>query len=576
MKKIALFLIAAAPVFTAVAQPSKLVNTINYLRDFNSSHEIESLTKAKENIDLASANPETKDMAKTQKLRAEVYVTIFDNDLRLETEKLNVIGKKKEEIIKLYGQPLNIVTTTDVQGASELLDYKNFYFYIGSKGTVISAKEITTTGQKSEFSPNKINLLAYQSASSASLSEAYTACIYGKSVDTKGNYTSDFTTFTTRIASHYENKAIADYNAKKYADALPSFEKAYEINGAFSKSNSSFDVTYSEENGGTAQITGVSVGWSTSFFARKGALLSISAQVKKGNAVTAVIYVNNQIYKKLTSTGDFVAASVNGTLEADANIKYAVYGNGIVSAEDTTTLANCALVADRGAIYDKAKLYYQKMIDINQGFGNTYSSLVNVYLMMKDTVGGMDMLKKGRVAYPNDINLVITETNYFLKTNNSKEALNNLNIALTAKPKDANLYLVRGNIYDNLANPKDAAGKDMEKPKDYNEKLKLAESDYQKAIELKPDYFDAMYNLGVLYNNHGVALNKIADKITDNAKYKEANDLATAEFSKALPVLEKALEVNPKDRNTMYALKQIYARMQLLDKLKAMNEKLKN
>ena len=417
MKKIALFLIAAAPVFTAVAQPSKLVNTINYLRDFNSSHEIESLTKAKENIDLASANPETKDMAKTQKLRAEVYVTIFDNDLRMETEKL--------------------VSIND---------------------------------------PNKRSLAAYQNASSASLSEAFTACTYGKSVDTKGNYTSEFNTFTTRISSHFENKAIADYNAKKYADALPSFEKAYEINGA----------------------------------------------------------------------------------------------------KDTTSLSNCALVADRGAIYDKAKLYYQKMIDNKQGFGNTYSSLVNVYLMMKDTVVGMDMLKKGRVAYPNDINLVITETNYFLKTNNSKEALNNLNIALTAKPKDANLYLVRGNIYDNLANPKDAAGKDMEKPKDYNEKLKLAESDYQKAIELKPDYFDAMYNLGVLYNNHGVALNKIADKITDNAKYKEANDLATAEFSKALPVLEKALEVNPKDRNTMYALKQIYARMQLLDKLKAMNEKLKN
>ena len=356
-------------------------------------------------------------MAKTQKLRAEVYVTIFDNDLRMETEKL--------------------VSIND---------------------------------------PNKRSLAAYQNASSASLSEAFTACTYGKSVDTKGNYTSEFNTFTTRISSHFENKAIADYNAKKYADALPSFEKAYEINGA----------------------------------------------------------------------------------------------------KDTTSLSNCALVADRGAIYDKAKLYYQKMIDNKQGFGNTYSSLVNVYLMMKDTVGGMDMLKKGRGAYPNDINLVITETNYFLKTNNSKEALNNLNIALTAKPKDANLYLVRGNIYDNLANPKDAAGKDMEKPKDYNEKLKLAESDYQKAIELKPDYFDAMYNLGVLYNNHGVALNKIADKITDNAKYKEANDLATAEFSKALPVLEKALEVNPKDRNTMYALKQIYARMQLLDKLKAMNEKLKN
>ena len=179
--------------------------------------------------------------------------------------------------------------------------------------------------------------------------------------------------------------------------------------------------------------------------------------------------------------------------------------------------------------------------------------------------------------YPNDINLVITETNFFLKTNNSKEALNNLNIALTAKPMDSNLYLVRGNIYDNLANPKDAVtGKDTEKPKDYESLMKSAETDYKKAVEIKADYFDALYNLGVLYNNHGVVLSKVADQITDNAKYKAANDLATAEFQKALPVLEKALSVSPKDRNTMYALKQIYARTQQPDKVKEINDKLKN
>ncbi|MCX6296423.1 MAG: hypothetical protein NTX97_10215, partial [Bacteroidetes bacterium] len=81
---------------------------------------------------------------------------------------------------------------------------------------------------------------------------------------------------------------------------------------------------------------------------------------------------------------------------------------------------------------------------------------------------------------------------------------------------------------------------------------------------------------GVLYNNQGVMYNKMADEIIDNAKNKAANDLATAEFTKALPILEKALEMNPKDRNTMYALKMIYARTQQPDKVKAMNDRLKN
>ena len=476
MKKIAILFTATAFVINGFAQNVKIVNAKNYLRDFSESKDVESLNKAKENIDMASTHPDTKDLAKTQTLKAQVYMTIYDNNRRLEIEKRTLIGKKKEVVVSQLGQPKNTVATTDVSGATELLEYPNLFIYLGNKGTVVSIQEITANGKKQEFGPAQIELAAYQATPSEPLAEAYTACLASKALDTNGNYTSEVASYLSNIVIHYENKAVADYNAKKYADALPSFEKVYEIKGA----------------------------------------------------------------------------------------------------KDTTTLANCALVSDRAAIYDKAKMYYQKMIDNKQGYGNTYSSLVNVYLNMKDSVGAMDVLKKGRTTYPNDINLVITETNYFLKTNNSKEALNNLNIALAAKPTDANLYLVRGNIYDNLANPKDAANKDIEKPKDYEKLIGQAEADYKKAIEIKPDYFDALYNLGVLYNNHGVALNKLADVITDNAKYKAANDLATAEFTKALPILEKALEVSPKDRNTMFALKQIYARTQQPEKVKAINERLKN
>lgn len=246
-----------------------------------------------------------------------------------------------------------------------------------------------------------------------------------------------------------------------------------------------------------------------------------------------------------------------------------------INSNDTTLLYFCATSADLSKDYPKAVKYYQKMIDGKQGLGSSYSALMNVYLAMNDTTAGMDILKKGRQSFPNDMNLVISETNHFLRINKSQEALNNLNIAVQAKPTDPNLYLVRGNIYDNLANPKDVNGKDLEKPKDYENLIGLAEADYKKAIELKPDYFDALYNLGVLYNNKGVVLAAQADKFTDQKKYEAANAKATEQFANAMPVLEKALEVNPKERNTMIALRQIYMRMQLQDKLKSINEKLK-
>jgi tetratricopeptide (TPR) repeat protein len=415
MKRIAVLLLATVPVFTGLAQSSKVVNTINYLQDYNSTKDAESLQKAKENIDLASEHPDTKEKAKTQVWRGKVYLAIYDANRRAQEEKL--------------------MSITD---------------------------------------PNKRAFAAFQNTSTTELGIAYQAFLKCKALDEKGNYTAELNAITN-IGIDYDNTGRANYNAKKYPEALSAFENAYEISGE----------------------------------------------------------------------------------------------------KDTTTLYFCASSAEMGKEYEKAKKYYSKMIANKQGMGNTYSALMNVYLEMKDTVAGMDILKKGREAYPNDINLVISETNYFLKTNKSQEAINNLNIAINAKPTDHNLYLVRGNIYDNQANPKDAAGKETEKPKDYAQKIQLAETDYKKAIELKPDYFDALYNLGVLYNNQGVELNKQADKITDQKKYDAANALATAQFANAMPVLEKALEVNPTDRNTMIALKQIYLRMQLTDKLKAINEKLK-
>ncbi len=416
MKKIAFLFLATIPVFSGVAQSSKVVNAINYLSDFKSTKDIESLNKAKQNIDLAAENEDTKEKAKTQVIRGQVYMAIYENNKRTQEEKLMSISD-----------------------------------------------------------PNKRAFAALENTPTTELGVAYQAYSKAKTLDTKGNYTNELKAMNN-IAIYYDNTGRADFNGKKYPEALSNFESAYDING----------------------------------------------------------------------------------------------GN------DTTELYFCATSAELAQQYDKAKKYYQKMIDTKQGKGNTYSALVNVYLVMKDTVGGMDLLKKGRTAYPNDINLLTSEINYFLRTNKSKEALSNLNIAIQAKPTDPNLYLVRGNIYDNLANPKDAAGKELAKPADYLDNLKLAEADYKKAIEIKADYFDALYNLGVLYNNRGVVLNKEADKITDQKKYEAANAKATEQFDNALPILEKALEVSPKDRNTMIALRQIYMRKQKQDKVKEMNDKLKS
>src|SRR5208282_3982424 len=99
---------------------------------------------------------------------------------------------------------------------------------------------------------------------------------------------------------------------------------------------------------------------------------------------------------------------------------------------------------------------------------------------------------KGRTAYPDDVNLLIAETNIYLHSHNDEKALNNLQLAINKleagsdKSKQskllANLYFVLGNTYDRLASPKDSSGKYLSKPITYDDLYSKAELNYTKSL----------------------------------------------------------------------------------------------
>lgn len=90
-----------------------------------------------------------------------------------------------------------------------------------------------------------------------------------------------------------------------------------------------------------------------------------------------------------------------------------------------------------------------------------------------------------------------------------------------------------------------------------------AESYYAKALEIKPDYFDALYNLGALFYNEAAEKIKQANEL-DLSKQKEYDKLSAAAkelFNKALPYFDKALAIDGNDLNTLIALKEIHANL---------------
>lgn len=255
----------------------------------------------------------------------------------------------------------------------------------------------------------------------------------------------------------------------------------------------------------------------------------------------------------------------------------AIAVNALAGRTDTLDMSNAAQIADLQKNFTKAKNYYQKLIDLNAGKAETYRRLANACKELKDAKCQAETLKKGREKYPNDNDLLTDEINLYLASNNPNDltnTINNLKQSLEKNPNDILLNLAIGNVFDRLANPKDSAGNDVAKPKGYNEYFINAEKYYLKAAEIAPNNFDALYYIGALYVNQGSYLLDVAIGFSEDLVYKQKADEADMVFRKSLPYVEKANKINGSDLKLLYALKQLYSRLDMKDKLQQVKEKI--
>ncbi|MDP4225259.1 MAG: tetratricopeptide repeat protein [Bacteroidota bacterium] len=227
---------------------------------------------------------------------------------------------------------------------------------------------------------------------------------------------------------------------------------------------------------------------------------------------------------------------------------------------DTSLLYNAGLAAYSAKNYEKALQYYSQAKDYKYGGANTYIYLKNAYLCLHDTAKALSILKDGFQAYPGNNAILIEMINFYLVSGESQQALDYLKLAKEKDPKNQSFYFAEGTLYEKLKEPA------------------KAEESYKQAIEVKPDYFDAYYNLGALHYNQAVEIFKAAGDIplSETAKYNAQVEKANSCLKDALPFMEKAHEINPKDINTIQTLQTLYAKLQNFDKMKEMKALLDN
>jgi len=225
---------------------------------------------------------------------------------------------------------------------------------------------------------------------------------------------------------------------------------------------------------------------------------------------------------------------------------------------DTNATNLAAVAAYDMKDYERAKKYFQVMIDKGFRAGRPYTNMAQILKAQNNNEAMLEVVKKGRAKYPDDGALIIEELNYYLATGKDKEAEANLQLALTKDPNNHQLHFALGSIYDKLSSP-DEAGKKPSK-EEYRSLKDKAEVAYKKALEISPDYFNAVYNLGALYFNEAGDIFKGLGDIKDDKVYEAEAKRAEALLQKALPHLEKAHQIEPKDKNTLISLKEMYFR----------------
>jgi tetratricopeptide (TPR) repeat protein len=230
---------------------------------------------------------------------------------------------------------------------------------------------------------------------------------------------------------------------------------------------------------------------------------------------------------------------------------------------DTMIMYNTALASEYAEDFDAAKQLYDGLImmkyNVDGNGPDLYRSMARIYKNEGDKVKAAEYITNGRKAYPDNNNLIVEELEGFLQSGKHEEALANLNTAITNDEKNAVLYFARGTVYENLKQEDNAV------------------SDYKKALEIKPDYYDAAFNLGAYYFNMGAdKINESNDlPLNESKKFAALKAEAKENFVAAVPYVAKAHELNPADAATGNMLIKLYTHTGEYDKAKEVKAKFK-
>lgn len=190
------------------------------------------------------------------------------------------------------------------------------------------------------------------------------------------------------------------------------------------------------------------------------------------------------------------------------------------TVSDTGLILNTALTAVSANDNTKAIKYFEQLDNINADLPAIYTGLYDIYAPT-DINKANNYLEKGLKRFPNDQNLIYISINKAISEGKGAEIKTKLEDMITKDPKNGSLKTVLAQIY---------------------------------------------YNEGADIVNKTNDLVKKMNDTNDQKEYDKLKEQKNNLFNQAIPLFEKSLSVTSSFKNSIIALKEIYAKLGNFDK----------
>ena len=231
------------------------------------------------------------------------------------------------------------------------------------------------------------------------------------------------------------------------------------------------------------------------------------------------------------------------------------------SRPDTSALENAGLAFMRGELYDEALATYVDLKNLGYDKVDLYKNMAACYTLKGDDENSMKVITEGLEKYPGDAGMIIEKVNLYLKQGKGEEALGDLNKLQELDPNNVSILFTLGSIF----------GDDTHDIFDADKAIGY----YTRIIELDPTYYDAHYNLAMVYitlsNQKITEANEITGaSMAEIERYNKLMDESTEYLRQGLPYAKTAYEAQPSD-DLKHLLKTLYVKLKMMDEAKALD-----